>query len=102
MSATDFLKIGRYQLENLYKNNVRFTYLNLGSESDHALMRGSVAVTPDAAVEKIRGMNLPNHAPIVLICENGSKSVSVAKSLGDNGYINVIVVDGGLAALSNT
>lgn len=97
---SEFLKIGDYQLENLFQKNVRFTYLNLGTETTHPLLKGSELTTPESAVEKILGMNLPDHAPIVLICENGSKSVSVAKQLGDKGFINVIVVDGGVAALS--
>ena len=103
----NIVRIGQYQLENLLKNRIGFAYLDLRDpktrESEHLghpLLAGSHSVAPENAVEYIRGLNLPNHAPIVLICENGSKSLGVALELEDNSYINVFMIEGGIKGLT--
>jgi rhodanese-related sulfurtransferase len=101
------VRIGQFQLENLLRNRVGFTYLDLRDpttrDSDfngHRLLAGSHSVAPEKAAEYVRGLNLPNHAPIVLICENGSKSLGVALELEDNSFINVFIIEGGVKGLN--
>jgi rhodanese-related sulfurtransferase len=102
-------RVGQFQLEGLLRNRVGFVYLDLREpktrESEfngHALLFGSQSVQPEKVLEHVRALNLPNHAPIVLICENGSKSLEAARELEENGYINVVVIDGGVKGLSFT
>jgi rhodanese-related sulfurtransferase len=99
-------KIGRYQLENLLKNNIGFVFLDLRSPESRAmgpqglhLLAGSVPVELDLVLAHVRGLGCPPHAPIVLICENGTKSVAAARELEQNSYINVFVFEGGTDAL---
>ena len=101
------VRIGQYQLENLLKNKIGFAYLDLRDPTirqiehmGHPLLAGSQSVAPENAVEYVRALNLPNHAPIVLICENGAKSLGAALELEDNSYINVFIIEGGIKGLS--
>ncbi|HVK60299.1 MAG TPA: rhodanese-like domain-containing protein [Bdellovibrionales bacterium] len=97
---SDPLMIGRYQLENLLKNGVLFHFFNLSVQSSaHSLLHGSVKLEASAAVEHISHLGLSKDAPIVLICENGAKSMEVARVLGENLFLNVYVVEGGTVSL---
>jgi rhodanese-related sulfurtransferase len=99
-------KIGRYQLENLLRNNVGFVFLDLRSSErraselqDHPLLAGSVSVQIDRVISHVQGLGCPAHTPIVLICENGTKSVAAVRELEQNSFINVFVFEGGTEAL---
>jgi rhodanese-related sulfurtransferase len=95
------LKIGRYQLENLLRNGVRFQFFDLSEDvtSQHELLTGSRKLRAESALEEINAMNLSKDAPIVLICENSVKSMDVARRLEQNSYLNVYVFEGGRASL---
>ena len=102
----DVVRIGQYQLENLQMNRVHFLYLDLRTDrsenTGHAYLARSQAVDAGDALAFVLGQNLPKETPIVLICENGSKSLGVALELEANSYINVYVVEGGAAGIDFT
>lgn len=94
------LKIGEYQLQNLIANRVGFLYLDLrnpsGGANDHALLSGSRPCRADLVLVSVHDAGLKPDAPIVLICENGAKSLVAAETLARNSFINVFVVEGGV------
>lgn len=103
------MRIGQYQLENLQKNNVTFLYFDLRAPENrdersikHFLLRGSQPVAPERVLEAVQASGVDANAPIVLICENGTKSVEAARVLEQNSYINVFIVLGGTASLDFT
>ncbi len=101
---TDFIRIGEYQLRNLLHNRVKFLFLDLSVESTvpefaRELLIGSRKVSASDVMECVRQSGSAFDAPIVLICENGAKSVAAAQELARNSFINVFVVDGGIQAL---
>ncbi|MES2856496.1 MAG: rhodanese-like domain-containing protein [Bdellovibrionota bacterium] len=100
---SDFMEIGQYQLENLMKNGVRFSYFDLSdtnATAQHPLLKGSQQIGHDAVVKHIGDLGLSKDAPIVLICQNGTKSLEVARKLSENSYLNVYVIEGGHASLT--
>lgn len=99
---SDVSLIGPYQLENLQKNKVGFLFLDLDASralAHHALLVGSEAVAVDQVLEFVKQRSLGANQPIVLICENGARCLTIAHLLEENSYINVFVVEGGKEAL---
>lgn len=102
----DVIKIGTYQLQNLIRHQAKFVYFDLRTEAErskgpqnHPLLTGSQAMEPSQAVATVKSYGIDASYPIVLICENGSKSVAVAEELEQNSFINVFVVEGGVQSL---
>lgn len=109
------LFIGEYQLKNLQANNVNFSFFDLRSSIDQvaektssnegmnshlaSLLRGSMSAAPDLILQKLEKQSVAKNDPIVLICEDGVKSFSLAIKLAQNDFINVFVLKGGVAAL---
>lgn len=99
---SSLVRIGQYQLENLQRNRVSFLYLDLQAPENratldvqHFLVAGSHSVSPENALKFVMDRGTALDFPIVLICENGSKSVAVAQQLEENSYINVFAIEGG-------
>lgn len=102
----DVLMIGRYQLENLLKQQIQFYYFDLSESvahgtSRHALLARSQVISPDQVLAQLRTLGAPPEAPIVLVCENGSKSVALAQVLEENSFRNVYVVRDGVRGLDD-
>lgn len=97
------IEIGQYQLENLLRNQVRFHFFDLSEgESEaarHPLLAGAEKVTAGQVLDQLSALGATTDAGIVLICENGSKSMTVGRLLGQHSFINVFVVEGGIQAL---
>lgn len=95
--------IGRYQLDNLQKNRVMFLFLDLSEGQttivDATLLSGSQRVRAYEVLNFVKSLGVSTNHPIVLICENGSKSMAAALELEANSFINVFVVDGGTSKL---
>ncbi len=103
---SDVLRIGEYQLRNLLQNRVQFFYINLSSDTEsetskHELLQSSRKVSADALSETLRQWGAAPDAPIVLICENGLKSMAAALELAQDSYINVFVFEGGTQSLES-
>jgi rhodanese-related sulfurtransferase len=106
----DVQRIGVYQLENLIRQRVPFLYLDLrsaekrnseatGHAGFQALLHGSVSVAPDGVLAYVTSLGVPVTHPVVLICENGDSAVAAARTLEQNSFINVFVVEGGTQSL---
>jgi rhodanese-related sulfurtransferase len=99
--------IGKYQLQNLKNNGVRFHFFEIIDEEIatglHAkqspLLVGCQKLSASNAVEELEKQGLSKDAPIVLICEHGMKSMELAAKLEQNSFLNVYVVEGGKHAL---
>ena len=102
----DFMRIGEYQLRNLISNRTQFVYLDLRSPEriaaqapGHFFFTGSIPARSEQVLEIMRDKGYGTSTPVVLICENGSKTVAVAKTLAQNSFLNVFVVEGGADSL---
>ncbi len=111
-TTSPVMKIGEYQLENLIKNRVPFTYFDLRSESTrssqgagHRYFTGSIAI--DAAddsmaaneiLRQLKTLKAKKEQPIVIICEDEMRSMKVATEV-EKKYINVFVLLGGTSSL---
>lgn len=94
-------KIGLFQLENLRRQKVTFSYFDLREEAIEAegtngILQGSMKVSARDLLASIQQQGLEPNAPIILICEDGTRTAEAARSLEENGYINVFIIDGGL------
>jgi rhodanese-related sulfurtransferase len=104
--VNEFVAIGEYQLANLLRNRVKFTFIDLSSESERLTrpagwFEGSIrAPDAEAAVHMVRDAGVPSDGAVVLICGNGVKSVAAAGLLAKQSFINVFVVEGGIESLS--
>jgi rhodanese-related sulfurtransferase len=99
------MTIGRYQLENLQRQAVPFLFLDLrasqargGEARGHELLKGSVAVESQEVVAYVKALGVPPSHPIVIICEQGIKSMDAARVLEQNSFMNVFVVEGGFSS----
>lgn len=105
---SDVMSIGRYQLENLMRAGIRFTFLDLRTDAERAskkheavaqLLTTARAVAPEAALELLQTEKAAPDAAIILICEDGVKSKGLSLQLEEAGFKNVYRVEGGVAAL---
>ncbi len=109
MSLSPVLFLGEYQLRNLIKGQVQFLYFDLrGSQTrakqspDHFYFKNALPVPPDSVVSSVSQLSLAKSHPIVLICEDGEKSMQGARDLEKAGYTNVFVLRGGTDTLDFT
>lgn len=105
MSGT-ILFVGEYQLRNLIKNQVVFLYFDLresgvsaGEKSGDPLFQNSQNASEDELPKLVSEQASSKDHPIVLICENGEKSMRAALELEKLGYLNVFVLRGGTSSL---
>ncbi len=111
-STSPVMRIGEYQLENLIKNKVPFTYFDLRPPAvrssqgvGHRYFTGALPVdvaSDSAAVDEIfrqlKTLRAKKEQPIVIICEDESRSMKVATEI-EKKYINVFVLLGGTSSL---
>ncbi len=107
INPENVIRIGQYQLENLQRNKIGFVFLDLREPElraregvGHWLLQGSHPMTAGEAANYVDSLALPPNTPIVLVCENGAKSLGVAMELETKAYINVYIVEGGTSALT--
>ncbi len=94
------MKIGDYQLQNLLRNQVKFLYLDVSQlPVPHPLLKEAIVVAANHAVEYALANTPDRNYPIVVICENGEKSLEVGGVLEENSFLNVYVVEGGSQSL---
>jgi rhodanese-related sulfurtransferase len=100
MSEAYIAKIGRFQLENLLRNNVRFLYVDLRTSSEeNQILKSSIRLAPEQVRVHLEGNNIAKDHPVVLICDDGKISLKIALELESNSFRNVFVVDGGYSAI---
>lgn len=105
---SDVMSIGRYQLENLLRAGIGFTFLDLRTpveagqmlDPEKAKLLGKTkAMGADEILADLQAQNAPLDTAIILICEDGVKSKGVSLQLEEAGFKNVYRVEGGVAAL---
>jgi rhodanese-related sulfurtransferase len=96
------MRIGRYQLENLVREGIRFLFADLRTpeqraQFDDPLLVGSIALSAEELHAKLEGA-APDSA-VLLLSQDGSEAASVADSLESKGFKNVYIVRDGVASL---
>lgn len=102
---TSLRELGTFQFENLIRNRIPFTLLNLGADlqglfpafyQSH-LERHLMPSTAAGAAADIAAAKLPKDHALVVICADGTDSAAVSGDLENAGYHNVYFVGGGTA-----
>ena len=103
---SEVMLIGEYQLANLQRHMAKFLFLDLRAEglrqaqgAGHWLLANALPVSPDSALDVVRHSSIGFDHPIVILCENGSQSESLGRTLSASGYLNVFAIMGGSASL---
>jgi MFS transporter, DHA1 family, tetracycline resistance protein len=112
MSTSPVMKIGEYQLENLIKNRVPFSYFDLRAPgvrltqgAGHKYFTGAIGIdalddvaTVNEILRQLKTLKAKKEQPIVIICEDEKRSMRVATEV-EKKYINVFVLLGGTSSL---
>ena len=102
---TDYYSIEVFQLENLINNQIPFLFFNLSPHfpvKDHgnfvsSILKLSQAFTEQNIKKKLESTD--KSKPIILICEKGTKSLSLTKHLQKEGFINTFFIKDGIMSL---
>lgn len=104
---SNLLEIGEFQFENLVRNRIPFVLLNLGTDlggmypsflQDH-LNTQMLTTTPETAAADLAKRTPAKDTAVVVICEDGARSLPLAEELVKAGYLNVYCVAGGRKSL---
>ncbi len=96
-----FMKIGEYQFQNLMLSRVPCLILDLRvTEADKPQIQRSYKVIDENALAFVRQQTSDVQHPILLISDDGSVAIKVAEQLSNAKYFNVVVLEGGVRALS--
>jgi len=98
------MKIGRYQLENLVREGVKFLFADLRSEEEranfgHALLTKAVPISEAELSERLSGA--PADSAVLLLSQDGAHAAKVAEALEGQGFKNVYILRDGIAALQS-
>jgi rhodanese-related sulfurtransferase len=101
-------QISFFQLDNLIKNRIPFTLINLGPSlkdlytsiyrthvESHELMSESI----DHAMQQLEAKKTPNEAALLVICQDGKQSSKLSMELAKKSYTNVYLINGGYQQL---
>jgi rhodanese-related sulfurtransferase len=100
-------QISFFQLDNLIRNRVPFTLLNLGpslldlyTSIFKMHLEISETLTNEISVfQVLEEKKVPKDAALVLICEDGKTSAKLLSQLEKKSYTNVYVINGGYQQL---
>ncbi len=104
-AVNSVIQIGRYQLENLTREGVRFLFIDLRTDAERAagppetLLAKSMPMTFEQLQENLKLNQIPLDAAILLLDNAGEAAPQAAANLEAQGYKNVYVVRGGAASL---
>jgi rhodanese-related sulfurtransferase len=105
-SPTEILTLGLYQLENLAAQRVPFLLIDLAAAEPPTpnplpqLAPQCVRLPAAEIVDFLRSRDSSPDLPIVLLCEDGKRSIKLAQKLAKDGdFTNLYVFEGGWAAL---
>ena len=98
------LFIGKFQLENLLRNEVPFKFFNLcedelSDEQKQGVLCRAEKLSLEAIIELEEKGELVKESPIILICKNGKVSAKLAQQLDRKGFINTYVVEAGFKGI---
>lgn len=102
------MELGWFQLENLFlSRNLFFTFIDLrkdprltGEEDIDRVLKTAVTIAESEIENRLK--DSPKSHPIVLLCENGRRSLAAAGRLEKLGFSQVYTLDGGEACFSSS
>ena len=100
-------KINYFQFDNLVKNRVPFTLLNLGTSLVPLFISvykahveaHEVMTDPAQALVTLDEKKVPKDGAVLVICQDGRLSSNLSMQLEEKGYPNVYLIDGGYQQL---
>jgi len=102
-----YFEIGYFQLENLLLNQVQFYFFDISgykfTERDEPLksmLKNTTALEPSDIAPYLKEKGEEPSVPIVIMCEDGVISQRWAQKLGESGFLNVNVIEGGVQSLA--
>lgn len=96
-----FAKVGEFQFTNLLTNPIRFLLLDLREKNkDPYIKKSQMILTSEIKDFVIKNTTAKDEA-IIIICEDGTKSKTAAEIISSEGYINVVVLEGGTKVLTS-
>ena len=93
------MSVGAFQVQNLIRADVPFSFFYLDSKSDLAeepLLQSAQVVDSAQALDSI--YQLEKTSPVIVMCNSGKRAKHLAGVLESDGYKNVYCVDCGLPA----
>jgi rhodanese-related sulfurtransferase len=101
--SSEPIAIGLYQLDNLIRNQVRFAFFDLRSDSERyppskyeAYFKTAHLVSERDLLTTVQGEVSDKNNAVLLFCQNGTRSRKLAIELEAQGYINVFILRGGV------
>jgi DHA1 family tetracycline resistance protein-like MFS transporter len=98
--AASYSKIGEYQFTNLLTNPIHFLMLDLRKENKNPQIKKSQTTTIENALDFVKANSPGKDVAIVIVCESGTLSTQAAEIISGEGYINVVILEGGTQALT--
>ena len=88
-------------LNNMRTENKPHTLLDIREieEVNICSIEGSLNIPMNTLPDNLD--KLPKHEPLVVMCHVGGRSIQVTQWLSQNGFDNVVNLDGGISAWSN-
>jgi rhodanese-related sulfurtransferase len=103
---SEIFEIGYFQLENLTLNQVAFVFFDLRKERTpvkdeplRSMMKPALAMDHEDVTGYLSEKAFDKSTPIVLMCDEGKISHSLASELEEQGYLNVNVIENGFRGL---
>lgn len=102
-TESDVMSLGSYQMQNLWAQRVPFVLIDIASgdpeSSGFDFMASSVRIQAPDVLAYVRANVKSADVPVILVCEQGQRSVDVALVLLRENYPNAYVIEGGHAGL---
>lgn len=103
---SSFMTLGLYQLENLVMARPSFRFLDVRMHPQivsiprvQAILATATVVSKTQVVDHLKNVKCGSDDPVVLLCEDGRLSHTVANELDSSGFKQIYLVEGGLDGL---
>lgn len=97
------MRIGEFQFQNLMVNRIPCMILDLRiEEADKPRISRAHQVSVENVVDYVKANTQDFQHPIVLVSDDGTLAFIAAEKLVEVKYFNVVVLEGGVRALSET
>ncbi|MGE3975744.1 MAG: MFS transporter [Bdellovibrionales bacterium] len=94
--------ITSFQFRNLFGSQSSFLFLDLRAPESQPQYSRTVHVTLENALEVIAKRTPDKRFPILIVCEDGTVSTQLGKTLIEQQYLNIVVLEGGTRSLNKT
>ncbi len=110
--AAEPISLGYFQFDNLVRNKIPFLLLTLKIDLEPYFgvlerlhLKNYTVLLEDFSLSEVNRVLLEKqanqHQPIVIICEDGKKSLRLAQALTEQNFLNVYFFSGGFLAFKN-